>query len=311
MPGRYRRAVRDVPLTVARGFLMGSADIVPGVSGGTVALVLGIYRRLIDAIRHGARAGSRLFRADMAGFRSGLANVEWSFLLPLLAGIGLAVVSLSSAIESLLEQRPVEMGGLFCGLVGASVVLAWRLVRRWDAARLGVLAVTTVVVFAVLGLREHTSTADTTGSAPLWAFLGAGALAICAMILPGISGSFILVLLGMYGAVLGAVNDRALGSLAVFLVGCVGGLALFSQVLHWALEHHDSTVMAALIGLMAGSLRVLWPWPHGVESTALHGPSDTVVTPVVLAVVAFALVIGFDAFARRRAPLSPPTPEHF
>jgi putative membrane protein len=119
------------------------------------------------------------------------------------------------------------------------------------------------------------------------------------MILPGVSGSFLLVMLGMYGSVLGAVNDRDLVVLAVFAAGCVVGLGIFSQLLHWALGNHYRVVMAILVGLMVGSTRVLWPWPGGVDSTALHAPSGPVLVPLALAVAGFAVVVGFDALARR------------
>jgi len=132
----------------------------------------------------------------------------------------------------------------------------------------------------------------------LLAFFGAGAIAICAMILPGISGSFILVTLGMYSAVLGAVNDRDVAAVAAVALGCVLGLALFSQVLHWALNQHYNTVMAGLIGLMLGSLRVLWPWPGGVDSTALGSPSGPVLVPVALAVGGLVLVVGINELAK-------------
>lgn len=292
--------LRETSSNVVRGFLMGSADIVPGVSGGTVALVLGIYRRLVSAIRNGSSALGRFARLDARGGVRGLREVEWVFLIPLLAGIGLAIVTLSHLVETLLEERPVELAGLFLGLVLGSTIVAWRLLTVRDSLRLAALAVTAVVVFLLLGLREGTSedTVTQLSDPALWAFFGAGAVAICAMILPGISGSFFLVILGMYSAVLGAVNDRDLVALGVFVAGCVLGLALFSQVLHWALGRHYDTIMAVLIGLMVGSLRVLWPWPLGVESTSLGTPASPVVLPVVLAVAGMAVVVGFDRVAR-------------
>ncbi|MEE8492086.1 MAG: DUF368 domain-containing protein, partial [Acidimicrobiia bacterium] len=127
-----------------------------------------------------------------------------------------------------------------------------------------------VVLFVILGL-GGTSEAIDPG---LIAFFGAGALAICAMILPGLSGSLLLILVGMYGAVLAAVNDRDLQSVAVFGLGAIIGLALFSQILHWALEHHHDFLLAGLVGLMAGSLRILWPWPDGVGSATITAPGD-------------------------------------
>lgn len=292
---------RKLFVTFVRGFAMGSADIVPGVSGGTVALVLGIYRRLIDSIRHGSSALGCILKLDVRAGTERLKQVEWGFILPLLAGIGAAILALSHLIESLLEERPVEMAGLFMGLVLGSVVIAWGLLQRRDPRRVLYLAGTAIVVFVLMGLTSGTSeeSVSQVSDPALWAFFGAGAIAICAMILPGVSGSFLLVTMGMYGAVLGAVNDRDLASVAVFGLGCLIGLALFSQLLHWALSSHYDTVMAALIGLMVGSLRVLWPWPGGVESTELGAPGDPWLVPGLLAVLGFAVVVGFELVSRR------------
>lgn len=280
---------------------MGAADVVPGVSGGTVALVLGIYRRLIGSIRSGSLAIANLLKADVSGCRRRLREVEWVFLISLLSGIGLAVFSLSQLVEQVLADHPVAMSGLFLGLVAGSTVVAWHLLTVRDVPRMVILAASALVTFVVLGLRESTSTdpADSGNEQSLLAYFLAGAVAICAMILPGVSGSFLLVMLGMYGSILGAVNDRDFLTVGVFVLGCVVGLGLFSQVLHWALDRHYATVMAMLVGLMVGSIRVLWPWPGGVDSTALGAPSDPIVLPIVLAVVAFGAVVAFDIVARR------------
>ncbi len=293
--------MREVPLTVLRGFAMGTADIVPGVSGGTVALVLGIYRRLVASIRAGSVALGRVLRADLRGVREALAAVEWTFLLPLLAGILAAVAALSGLLERLLHDHPEAMAGLFLGLVAGSTVVAWQLLTTRDLRRLALVAAAAALTFVLLGIPE-TTTADETARAATpaaWAFFAAGAVAICAMILPGVSGSFLLVALGMYGPVLGAVNDRDLGLLVVFVAGCVVGLASFSRLLHWALNEHYDTVTAALIGLMAGSLRVLWPWPGGVESTALGAPDASVPLVAALATIAAVAVVVVNAAATR------------
>jgi putative membrane protein len=193
------------------------------------------------------------------------------------------------------------MAAIFLGLVAGSAVIAWRLLERRDALRIGLLVVTAIAVFVALGLRGGTSedSVAQVSDPQLWAFFGAGAIAICAMILPGVSGSFILVMLGMYGSVLSAVNDRDLAAVAMLLIGCVVGLALFSQLLHWALNTHYNTVMALLIGLMLGSLRVLWPWPGGTESTDLATPSDPWILPGVFALIAFVAVLGVSELAVR------------
>lgn len=274
------------------GFLMGSADVVPGVSGGTVALVSGIYARLIDAIRDAARSGAWLLRGRARDGTRGLREVDWALVVPLLIGIGVAVLSLASVVEHLLEDEPVKLGGLFFGLVGGSVVVARGLLRRPDRSHLLIVVVTAVVLFVALGLRTNTTAeAAEAATAPLWAFPASGAVAICAMILPGVSGSFLLVMLGMYGDVLGAVNQRDLLPLALFLAGCVVGLALFSRLLAWLLDHHHDEVVAAMIGLMLGSVRILWPWPGGTSTTELAVPSGDVVVPIALGIGGFLLVL--------------------
>lgn len=295
--------MRQIPLNLLRGFAMGAADIVPGVSGGTVALVLGIYRHLVESIRNGASALGHLLKGDFAGSVRLLKAVDWTFLVTLLAGIVSAVAALSQLIETALEDRPVEMAGLFLGLVAGSVVLAWGLLTHRTARNAMVLAVAAVAFFLLLGLSSGVTedAVDQVDSPALWILFGSGAIAICAMILPGISGSFLLVVMGMYAAVLGAVTDRDLVSLAAFGIGCLVGLAVFSQVLHWALEHHYDTVMAVLIGLMLGSLRVLWPWPGGVESTELAAPGTDggVLVPVMMMVLGLVIVLGIDWVSHR------------
>lgn len=286
-------AVKQTPLHLLRGFLMGAADVVPGVSGGTVALVLGIYERLVASIKAGSSALGRLVRGDRGGTATWFRRVDWGLLVPLLAGILLAVVSLARILEELLHDHPEEMAGLFSGLIAGSVVIAWRLVKAWGSAAFLVTVIVGVATFVLLGLREGTTdeTVSQLTDPALWVFFIAGAVAICAMILPGVSGSFLLVLLGMYGPVLAAVNDRELATLGVFVAGTVVGLAFFSQLLSWALVHHHDTVVAALIGLMAGSLRVLWPWPDGLDSTALGAPDSNFIGVAALAVGALGVVV--------------------
>ncbi len=288
-------------LTLLRGFCMGAADIVPGVSGGTIALVFGIYEQLLDNVRCGARAVGSVARLDPAGVRRHLLSIEWGFLLPLVAGIAVAVAALASLIERLLQTRPEEMAGLFFGLVAGSVVVAWGLLRRRSNIDTSIMIAVGVITFVLLGFQSG-PVADP--SLPV--FFGAGALAICAMILPGNSGSFILLMLGMYAAVLGAVHEREpsdILNLAVFSLGAVVGIALFSTALGWLLDRHHDPVLAVLIGLMVGSFRVLWPWPNGVgiisddEAAAVSGTGlelpdgGAVAVPTILAIVAFVIVV--------------------
>lgn len=286
---------------------MGMADIVPGVSGGTVALVFGIYQDLLDAVRTGASALGRLVKGDFSGFIDRLKAVDWVFLIPLLVGILAAIAALSSIIERLLHDRPEEMAGLFFGLVVASIVVAWKLVAHTDPVRLAIMAVVAIVAFVLLGLQSGPAL-----DPPALAYLGAGAIAICAMILPGVSGSFLLLMMGMYSALLSAVHGRSIGTLLIFMVGATIGLALFSTLLGWLLDNYRDSVLAALIGLMAGSLRVLWPWPNGVgvisedqsevvSGTGIEWPSmSDFWLPTLLAVVAFFVVVGVSSIADRR-----------
>lgn len=291
--------------TVAGGFLMGTADLVPGVSGGTIALVLGIYERLVDSIREGSSALGSLARGDLGGFRSHLRQVEWVFLLPLLGGILLAVVALASFLDNQLEERPTILAGLFFGLVVGSVVVAWGLLDEPAVRPALVGGVVAVTLFVLLGLGEEATVSDPS----LLVFLGAGALAICAMILPGISGSLILLLVGMYAAVLEAVNQRDLLVIGVFLLGAVAGLAVFSQLLYWALRRHHDVILGGLIGLMAGSLRVLWPWPEGVETSALAAPAGDWVMVLGAALVGFGAVFAIARLeATERVDLSEQLP---
>jgi len=291
-------------LTVARGFCMGAADVVPGVSGGTVALVFGIYERLLDNVRRGARALGSLVRLDFNGFGTHFRSVEWSFMLPLLVGVVIAVGALSTVIERLLQERPEEMAGLFLGLVLGSIVVAWRLLHSSTPADVAVMVVVGAATFLLLGFQS-----GPVSDPALPIYFGAGAVAICAMILPGISGSFLLLMMGMYAAVLGAVHDRDLAVIAVFALGATVGLALFSSALGYLLDNHHDLVLGALIGLMIGSVRVLWPWPNGVgiiseeagesiSGTALHMPTaENWLWPTVLAATAFIVVVAVGRLA--------------
>jgi len=282
-------------LNLFRGALMGAANIVPGVSGGTMALVLGIYERLIHTIRVGSGALGTLLRGRWPDARRRLGEVDWRFLLVLGAGILAASVALAAVIERLLEDHPAETAALFFGLVLASILIAWRLIRTHDLMRYAIMAGVAIATFFLLGL----SSGEITDPA-IWMFFLSGAVAIIAMILPGVSGSFLLLMIGMYEAVIAAINDRDLMLLAVFGIGAVLGLAAFSTLLDRLLRVHHDTVMAALVGLMAGSLRVLWPWPDGVDTANLAAPpSGEWLGPLLLAVVGFAAVMAISFVARR------------
>jgi putative membrane protein len=291
-----------------RGFSMGTADIVPGVSGGTVALVLGIYSELIHNVSQGAHGLKQLLTRDVAGFRQTLRTIEWIWLFSLLAGILAAVFALSSVLERLLDDEPVKMSALFLGLVAGAIWVALRMLDKIDGISIAIMLGIGAALFLLLGLRSDTHAADDAAEVVTrawWVFFIAGAIAICAMILPGISGSFLLVMLGMYTEVLGAVNDRNLFVLAMFALGCVVGLALFSTLLNWLLANYRRWVLAAMIGLMLGSTRVLWPWPNGTNTTTLSMPSDDVAIPVLLFVVGATVVVIVDLVATKFVEVEP------
>ena len=297
---------KDLITNAARGLAMGAADIVPGVSGGTIALILGIYERLLASIRTGARSLGRLARGDVSGFIAQLRAIEWSFIGPLLVGIVAAFIALVSIIDRLLANEPEAMAGLFFGLVVASILVAWQMLNNRDSTRMIVLVTVALIAFFVLGLQS-----GSVSDPGLILFFFTGAIAICAMILPGISGSFLMLMLGMYAAFVGAVHDREFTNLVFFVLGALAGLTAFSTLLSWILEHHRDTLLAVLIGLMGGSLRVLWPWPNGVgtiedgieaeqiDGTTIDLPIDFAGAwlPLLLGVVAFAVVVLLNRFA--------------
>lgn len=281
---------------------MGSADVVPGVSGGTMAFILGIYEELLLSIRAGARAPfwRALLKLD---FMTALDAVNARFLAALLVGIVAAVLTLASALEWLLVNRPVMIWSFFFGLVVASIVAVSRRIGHWAPALYLALPVGAVGAYFLVGAVPL----QTPESA--WFLFLSGMLAICAMILPGISGSFILVLLGKYQFVLAAVNQRDFVNLAVIGVGAVFGIVTFAQLLAWLFKRHHDLTVALLIGLMAGSLRKIWPWKETVASIVdRHGEilptvqrnflpaawSGEVLLAIGLALVAFVIVLALD-----------------
>ena len=290
--------IRTPLTTFAKGFLMGSADVVPGVSGGTVALVTGIYPTLVGAISTGSRALEQLAKGSWSGFVRTMRVVPWGFLVPLVLGALAAVITLAGILETLIVEQPIRTAAGFLGLIAGTVVVAWRLIERPSPVHGAIAVGVGVASFALFGL-QSAATLDPA----LWAFFAAGALAICAFILPGVSGSFLLLSIGMYQAVLAAVNDRDLTSIVVFAAGATISLAVFSRLLERLLERHHDVVTAALVGLMIGSLRILWPWPNGlgdpdgVGATVLGLPRGDVLVPFVIAVAGFVVVVAVTRFA--------------
>lgn len=236
----------------ARGIAMGAADIVPGVSGGTIAFITGIYFRLLEAISALPVAAFRqLLRGNIRAFWQAC---DGTFLVCLLAGILTSVATLASAISYVLVEHPILIWSFFFGLIVASVWHVGREVRHYRVALVVPLLAGIVVAWWITTL----SVGQVSPSS--LAFFGAGALAICAMILPGISGSFILVIIGMYAPVLAAIKSFDMGILLLFMAGCLVGLLSIARVITWAFHHYHDLVLALLTGFMLGALNKVWPW---------------------------------------------------
>lgn len=263
------RQSRTTPLSVIthvlRGALIGLAELVPGVSGGTIALVTGVYVRIINSANHVVTAIRRLVTGPdrLRSFREELGRAEWALIIPLLLGMGTAVVTMAGVMEGFVSGRPEMSRGLFMGMVAASIAVPLLLVDR-DEVRSNAARGRTALIFILAALAAFVLTSQgggvTIDNPSKVLVFAAAAVAICALVLPGISGSFLLLVLGLYSPTLRAVADVDLGYIAVFAAGAVMGLAIFVKGLHWLLHHHNTFTMVAMAGLMLGSLRALWPW---------------------------------------------------
>ena len=292
------RTPRAYLLLYLKGILMGSADVIPGVSGGTVALLVGIYEELINSI-------SRLTEADVwhnlrrGDIRALITTLPWRFLGVLLLGIMTAVLSLAHVLEDLLEYYPVSVWSVFFGLIAASVVSVRKRVSRWHVPTYVAFAIGAVLAFGLVGL------SPTTSPTAWWFLVISGFIAICALILPGISGAFILVLLGKYERILAAVTNLDLFVLACVAAGAVLGLLSIARLLRWTLARYHDLTIALLCGFMLGSLRKVWPWQE-LDSRGLlvNTAPPTAVDALValgLAGLAFAGVLLLEQLSSHQA----------
>jgi putative membrane protein len=254
-----------------RGVLMGFAEIVPGVSGGTVALIVGVYQTVISGAALVVRSILALVRGGrVAAARGYFVEVRWAVLVPVLVGMGAGIFLGAALLEPALVNYPIESRAVFAGLILASLIVPLRMVNTswsWPLGALALLAgVTSFVLTGIPALVEASSS--------LWLVAPAAALAVCALVLPGVSGSFLLVTLGFYEPTLAAVNERDFAYLGVFILGAIVGLAAFVRVLQWLLTQHRVVTLVVMTGLMAGSLRALWPW-QGEARQLLPVPPDS------------------------------------
>jgi putative membrane protein len=244
--------IKKYLLTYLKGVAMGAADIVPGVSGGSIAFITGIYEELLNSINSFNGENLKLLlKFKLLDFYK---EVNGSFLLSLLLGIMTSIFSMSSLITYLMSDHPIPLWSFFCGLILISAFLILKDITRWNLGVILSLLAGTLIAYFITEL-PPTSTPDA-----LWFTFVSGAIAICAMILPGISGSFILLIMGRYEGILEAVNNRDILTLAVFALGCAVGILSFSRVVSWLLKKYHAITIGLLAGFMLGSVNELWPW---------------------------------------------------
>lgn len=253
------RSIKDYALLTLKGMCMGAADVVPGVSGGTIAFIAGIYDELLDSLRN-CNPAALLIIKDR-GIKAFWQHINGSFLVALFGGVLFSLKTFAALIETALATKPVWVWAFFFGLIIASVVLLVRHMPNWRAKDVFALFVGALFVAGLSILSP--------GQLPgvWWVMFLGGFVAICAMILPGISGSFLLLLAGLYPVFIGAINDLEWVLLISFASGAACGLMVFSRFLSWLLHHYHQITVAALIGFLVGSLNVTWPWKLPLETT--------------------------------------------
>ncbi len=251
-------------LLFLKGLGMGGADVVPGVSGGTIAFITGIYEELLLSIKSVDLEALKLLASfDLKGFWE---KVNGKFLLPLVTGIFVSVLTLSRLIGFLLANYPIQLWSFFFGLVIISSILVAKEIKQWKP-----LTVIAIIAGAAIAYFITEFTPAETPDSLLFVFIS-GAIAICAMILPGVSGSFILLILGKYEFIINALNERQLLIIVVFMIGCILGLLTFARLLSWLLKNYHNIMVAFLSGFMIGSLNKIWPWKETLKTyTDRHG----------------------------------------
>jgi len=285
-------------VNTVRGALIGFAEVVPGVSGGTIALIIGLYETLIASAAALVKGVLNLLRGRSDEARRFFAQVHWRVIIPVGLGMAAAVVIGAALLEPIIEEYPVESRAVFFGLVVVGISVPARMVGRWDARALVVAGAAAALAFVLTGLPPGTIEDPD----PLL-IVASGALAVCALALPGVSGSFLLLSIGMYEPTIAAVNDRDLAYLTAFALGAILGLASFVLLLQWLLSHRPRVTLVVLTGLMAGSLRALWPWQD--EDRNLLPPEGDVLAVIALAVAGAAMILALIWAERKLSVILP------
>ncbi|WP_204344993.1 DUF368 domain-containing protein [Psychroserpens algicola] len=252
-----QRQFKDYIILLLKGVAMGAADAVPGVSGGTIALISGIYEELITTIGNVNLSLFKTLRKE--GFKAFWNQLNGNFLLALLSGIGISFILFMRIAKYLLEQHPILIWSFFFGLIIASIYFVGKQIKTWNIA-----SIISVVLGTVIAYYISTLPSLGANNSPYFLLI-AGAIAICAMILPGISGSFILVILGAYKTLSDALHDFDVKKIAIFMTGAVIGLLSFSRILKWLFKNYYNTTLALLTGFIIGSLNKVWPWKKTIS----------------------------------------------
>lgn len=303
-----QRNLKDYIIIFLKGIAMGAADVVPGVSGGTIAFISGIYEELLSSINAVNLGAVKILKKN--GFKAMWMSVNGNFLLSLLLGIGISVLSLAKLIKWLLENEPILLWSFFFGLVVASVFFVGKQIKNWTVTKALMLIIGAALAFYITILPPVAN--QITSS---WFLFFAGALAICAMILPGISGSFILLLLGAYRPVIDALDQIDIKIIFLFGCGAIVGLLTFSRILKWLFDKYKEMTLAVLTGFIAGSLNKIWPWKETLSwRTNSHGEkvpfiqesilpfnydgNPELLWAIVLAILGFAVILLLEKFSK-------------
>ncbi len=287
---------------------MGAADVVPGVSGGTIAFISGIYEELITSINSIDFSLITVLRKE--GIKAAWNKINGNFLISLFLGIFISVLSLAKFLSWLLENEPVLLWSFFFGLVLASIIFVGKEITKWNLGTVSVFIIGALLAYFITEL----PVGDNSDSLP-YLFMS-GALAICAMILPGISGAFILVLLGSYKTILDAVHERDIKIVATVALGAIFGLLSFSRLLKWMFNHYKNITLALLTGFILGSLNKIWPWKKVLETkvfgdkvivvddmnvwpSAFEGDSKLMLA-IILAIIGFSLIFILEKAASKK-----------
>jgi putative membrane protein len=286
-------------LNFLRGSLIGIAELIPGISGGTIALITGVYTRVIDSAAEAVRGIVLIFgfsKTNMAKSATHFKAISWSLLIPMLVGMATAIFVAAGIVEPLLEQYPTVTKALFAGLIAASLFVPITLSGMgWKLSHYLVLLASASAAFAFTSISRA---ADADPS--FLVILVSAAFAVCALVLPGISGSYLLLALGIYAPTLAAVNDRDFGYLGTFVLGAIIGLASFVSLLQWLLANKLKMTMVVMTGLMIGSLRALWPWQS--ETGAVLAPETGFGIELLMFGVGSMIVLSLIVIERRMSP---------